>query len=47
MGWLASFKGLKSLGVPPVVAVVALGALFFLVRRGGSEDAVASDAAAA
>lgn len=39
MGWLASFKGLKGVGVPPVIAAVALVVLFLIVRRSGDDEA--------
>ncbi len=42
MGWFASFKSLKGLGVPPVLAAVALVALFFFVKRSNdTQNAVA------
>lgn len=46
MGWLASFKGLRGLGVPPLIAAVALAALFFLVRRNTDVTAPAAQATA-
>lgn len=42
MAWLSAFKGLKKLGVPPVLVVVLLGAFFVYTRVTGSD----SDAAA-
>lgn len=44
MGWLASFKGLRGLGVPPVLAAAALVALFFLVRRSNGTSDSATEA---
>ncbi|NND03343.1 MAG: hypothetical protein HKN91_11205 [Acidimicrobiia bacterium] len=38
MGWLASFKGLKGLGVPPILAAAAIVALFLFVRRGDNAE---------
>jgi len=37
MTWLASFKGLKKVGVPPLLALVVVAALFFVVRRNSNE----------
>lgn len=32
MAWLASFKGLRGIGVPPVIAALALAAVFIYKR---------------
>ena len=48
MGWLASFKGLRKLGAPPLLAAAVLAALFILVRRSGDnqDDPVAATTSA-
>lgn len=38
LAWLASFKGLKGVGVPPVIAAAALLVLFVFVRRSGRDE---------
>lgn len=47
MGWLASFKGLRKLGAPPVLAAAVLVALFLLIRRNGDKDDSVTATAAA
>lgn len=43
MGWLASFKGLRGLGIPPIIAAGVLLLLFLLVRRNDERTAPSGD----
>ncbi len=47
MGWLASFKSLRGLGIPPLLAGAALLGLFFYLRHTSSTDQSQERAAAA
>lgn len=38
MGWLASFKGLRNVGVPPVIAAAVLIGLFLVFRSKSDGD---------
>lgn len=46
MGWLASFKGLRRVGVPPVIAGAVLVGLFLLFRNNTEESSLPEVAAA-
>lgn len=38
MGWIAGFKGLRKIGAPPLIAVLALVAVFVIGRVVSGDD---------